>query len=252
MSRILWVLATFAACAVSLAFFAWVERNMALPYLPIELGWPWVSLTDAGIAQRVAWNAGLFLAFGVLHSTLAQHRAQQAVSRMTGSRAVRSAYVVVTGISLLLVMGLWQHTGVVLWNAPLPWTASQAISLAVFWGAMLACGVFVKTMDPLHFIGLKQLYGGADQSRTESSPKLIDTGMYARVRHPIYLFTLVAFVATPFMTLDRAILVVATAIYLAVAIPVEERKLIEVFGGAYLDYRKRVPAVLPLRFLRLG
>ena len=57
--------------------------------------------------------------------------------------------------------------------------------------------------------------------------------------------TLLAFAVAPMMTLDRALLTAAVCAYLVIAIPIEERKLVAIFGKAYLDYRKRVPAVIP-------
>ncbi|MGZ3688566.1 MAG: methyltransferase family protein, partial [Bdellovibrionota bacterium] len=75
--------------------------------------------------------------------------------------------------------------------------------------------------------------------------KLIATGFYRYVRHPIYTFTLLAFLVAPLMTLDRMLVVISVSLYLAVAIPVEERKLIAIFGKDYEAYRKRVPAVIP-------
>lgn len=47
------------------------------------------------------------------------------------------------------------------------------------------------------------------------------------------------------MTLDRMLLVASMALYLIIAIPIEERKLIALFGQDYEEYRLKVPAVIP-------
>jgi protein-S-isoprenylcysteine O-methyltransferase Ste14 len=54
------------------------------------------------------------------------------------------------------------------------------------------------------------------------------------------------FLLGPTLSLDRLTLFAAAAAYLSVGIPVEERKLIRLFGEDYVAYRRRVPALLPI------
>jgi protein-S-isoprenylcysteine O-methyltransferase Ste14 len=230
----------------SLAFFAWVERNASLPYVGIEWGWPWISLQTWPTAALAAWDFGLFLAFGVIHSLFAQTAVQRALERVFPPQAIRTVFMCVTGASLIALMGFWQNTGVVLWSAPLGFYFNNSLSFVVFWSFMAACGWVMNRFDPFQFVGLRQIYmSSSELARTEGTPQLETGGIYARVRHPIYTFTLLAFLLTPFMTLDRMVVFAATATYLAFAVPVEERKLIALFGPSYEVYRKRVPAVFP-------
>jgi methanethiol S-methyltransferase len=245
--RIFWLLCNVTLGLVpSLLFFAWVERNCSLPWLPIEWGWPWISLSHWPVLPQAVWNACLFLLFSFFHSALAQARVQQAVQKLIPLQAVRSFYLAFTGISLIVLMALWQSTGTILWSLPLPATALGAISFLIFWGLFLISMRMVARLDFLEFMGLRQLYQSAEGAgRPQGTPRLIEDGIYARIRHPIYFFTLLAFAAAPFMTLDRAIVLGASALYLAIGIPIEERKLVTLFGESYVEYRKRVPAVLP-------
>lgn len=230
----------------SFAFFAWVERNASLPWVGIDLGWPWLPGQSWSLAAMAAWNCALFLLFGLLHSFFAQSRIQKSLSTWIPPQAIRTFYLAVTGLSLVALMGLWQNTGIVLWSLPLSLMFVNGLSFTLFWGFLLAAGWTLRRFDPLEFIGLKQLYSStAELARTEGSPQLNTTGIYGRVRHPLYSFTSLAFILTPFMTLDRAILTGSMALYLIFAIPVEERKLIALFGRAYEDYKLRVPAVIP-------
>ena len=253
-TRIFWLFANVLfGLLPSLAFFVWVERNASLPAaFGFELGWPWLSLVTWPVPALAAWDAALFLGFGFLHSLFAQLPVQRVLTRVLPPQAVRSFYMGVTGLSLLALMGLWQNTGVVLWLLPLPTQTVNLLSLVLFWGLMAGSLRVVMRFDALSFVGLRQLY----QSRAEltqpaaagDAERVLDTtGLYAWVRHPIYLLTSLAFVLTPFMTLDRALLFGAMALYLAFAIPVEERKLVALFGAAYQDYRRQVPAVVPFR-----
>jgi len=93
-------------------------------------------------------------------------------------------------------------------------------------------------------LGFAQL-GNKDTKRGFGTPKISVSGFYGYVRHPIYTFTMAAFIITNEMSLDRLVATLGSVIYLYFAIPVEEKKLIQLFGRAYEDYRKEVPAVIP-------
>ena len=65
-------------------------------------------------------------------------------------------------------------------------------------------------------------------------------GVYGFVRHPVYFAWVLMVVGTPHMTMTRLTFAVISTTYLAIAIPFEERGLLDVFGSEYRDYQKRV------------
>jgi len=79
--------------------------------------------------------------------------------------------------------------------------------------------------------------------------ELIDTGPYSLVRHPIYTGLLVAFIGSALARGEwRGVLAVLIAwAALWRKLRVEERWLTEHFGERYVDYCRRVPALLPFR-----
>ena len=89
--------------------------------------------------------------------------------------------------------------------------------------------------------GLRQAFGSARPNGDEFQTP----GLYRAVRHPLYLGFLVAFWATPVMTVGHALFAAGLTAYALVAIPLEERDLTAQFGDRYRDYRKRVRALIP-------
>jgi protein-S-isoprenylcysteine O-methyltransferase Ste14 len=65
-------------------------------------------------------------------------------------------------------------------------------------------------------------------------------GVYGVVRHPLYFGWALLVFGAPQMTVDRFAFALISTIYLAIAIPFEERGLDEMFGPAYDGYRKHV------------
>ena len=90
----------------------------------------------------------------------------------------------------------------------------------------------------------------AGVSRKEGH-RIVDTGPYGIVRHPIYsgvilgMFATAAFRGRPNVIASALLL----TLFFALKALVEERFLREELGEAYDDYRRRVPMLVP--FLRL-
>ncbi len=248
-TRIFWAGLTIGLGIIpSLLFFAWVERNMALPFGIYQwLGAPWINLAESSTAVKLIWNFGLFLGFGFFHSLFAQRAPQNFIRRFIPVQCVRGFYVVFSGVSTLAMIACWQSTGVIVWLIPgLSAPVLSALSVVVYYAILLQAQRVMTLFDPLEFVGLRQIYSRPDElDRMVAAGALLETGIYSRVRHPIYFFTIAAFLFAPMMSLDRALILVATVAYLSVGIPIEERKLEAKFGQSYRSYKTRVPAVLP-------
>lgn len=248
-TRIFWLILTVGLGIIpSLLFFAWVERNMALP-APIYqwLGAPWIGLYDAALGVKLVWNFALFAAFGFFHSLLAQKGPQSLFRKIVPVQCVRPLYMSLCGMSCLAMIACWQSTGVIVWVVPgLTAKALSAVSVILYYTLFLVAMKVMTLFDPFEFLGLRQIYSRPEQiDRMSAGEALLETGIYSYVRHPIYFFTMAAFALTPMMSLDRFLLLAASILYLFFGIPIEERKLENRFGDAYRAYRTRVPAVIP-------
>ena len=94
-----------------------------------------------------------------------------------------------------------------------------------------------QAFDGAEFLGLKE----------ESTPILVQKGMYQYVRHPLYLATIVLifglFLCLPTQKMGLTLLISYT--YIGIGYRLEERKLIAIFGDEYRVYQQRVKALIP-------
>ncbi|MCK4478159.1 isoprenylcysteine carboxylmethyltransferase family protein [Candidatus Bathyarchaeota archaeon] len=78
-------------------------------------------------------------------------------------------------------------------------------------------------------------------------PKVLDTGVYARVRHPMYLGTLLTYLGFFLSTLSIISLglwIIVFFLYDRMA-TYEENDLIRMFGDTYRNYQRKVPKWFP-------
>ncbi|MCH8245212.1 MAG: isoprenylcysteine carboxylmethyltransferase family protein [Bacteroidetes bacterium] len=83
---------------------------------------------------------------------------------------------------------------------------------------------------------------------TKESHRLITTGIYTRVRHPLYMVSALALVSFSLLTANwfiAAMSVISMALILAVVVPKEEKQLIQKFGDDYRNYQKRSGKMWP-------
>lgn len=249
----LFLLALLAASLLcGLIFFYWAQNQCSLPKLYFDQPHflPWIDLretldsTSSNGWLITLWNASLFLIFGFIHSLTAQTPFQNRLLKVAPIQAHRTLYLFITALTLGSVMGLWQNTGIVLWSIPLPrWTG-----LITFWSFITLSFILLAQFNPLSFIGLNQLYSSKKPTSEVTPTQLSTHGLRHWIRHPVYTCLILALSITPLMTLDRMTLVVSTCAYLAFAIPVEERKLIAIFGNDYIRYKKNTGTLFPKLF----
>jgi protein-S-isoprenylcysteine O-methyltransferase Ste14 len=150
--------------------------------------------------------------------------------------------VLAASLALILLFWQWRPIGIDIW------TVENELGRAVLW-ALFAAGwgtVLVVTFLINHFdlFGLRQVWlplvGKPYTPVTFRKPL-----PYRIVRHPLYFGFLMAFWATPHMTLAHLVFAVATTAYIVLAIQFEERDLVHEHGTAYEKYRHEVPMLVP-------
>jgi protein-S-isoprenylcysteine O-methyltransferase Ste14 len=189
-----------------------------------------------GLAAVLA-NVLLFSTFALHHSVLARNGAKRAIRRLVPPELERSLYTWVASLLFLGVCTWWRPVPGVLYQLEGAWRA-------VAW-AMQLVGILLtirasNALDVLNLAGVRLVLRAAGTSRAEQSPSLTTRGLYRFVRHPLYFAWALFVFSTPTMTGTHAAFAVISTAYLMIAIPWEERGLIEVFGHEYEVYRRRV------------
>jgi protein-S-isoprenylcysteine O-methyltransferase Ste14 len=183
-------------------------------------------------------DGGLLLAFAVHHSVAARAGVKRRMARVLPASAERSTYVLVAAALLALIFWQWQPLPGTVWLVEAqPWVAVLWVAYAVGWVVAIAATFMIDHWD---FVGLRQA-----AARSYTAPRFVERWLYAWVRHPLMLGLLIAFWATPRMTVSHLVFALAGSGYIAVGLFFEERDLRRTLGAAYLDYADRVPAVLP-------
>lgn len=192
--------------------------------------------TAGPAARAVAVDTALFAAFALHHSVMARDRVKARLVRLIPPALERSSYVWAASLLLLLVCVLWQPVPGHLYSVPPPWSwllvACQLAGLGLIVDA-------VSRIDPFELAGIRQVWGPRTAPPQGRDP-LVLRGSYRVVRHPVYLGWLLLTWGAPTMTGGRLLFDLLSAVYLAAAVPFEERSLLRRFGPAYDDYRARV------------
>jgi protein-S-isoprenylcysteine O-methyltransferase Ste14 len=185
-----------------------------------------------GRFRPVAIDVALFSFFALHHSLFARSRLKAVVRRIVPPFLERSLYTWVASVLFLIVCSSWQLVPGALYRLDDPW---RWLALGVQAAGILLVFLGSQALDVLDLAGIRPLM----RARAAHGP-LMTTGAYGVVRHPLYFgWTLFVFGAAD-MTATRAVFAIVSTGYCALAIPWEERGLVDVFGQEYYAYRRKV------------
>src|SRR5690606_40902644 len=138
---------------------------------------------------------------------------------------------------LILLFYYWRPMPDIIWSV-------ENILLAPLLTVLFFTGWFIVLLGTFlinHFnlFGLQQVYLNMKNSEPPK-PRFVKPLFYKVVRHPLMLGFIIAFWATPHMTLGHLLFAFATTGYILVAIQLEERDMVKFHGEEYKRYQQEV------------
>ena len=240
MQRKLFFIYGVACHALFLGVYAWMAAfvgNLGFGVIPTIDG------PRAGsLASAIVVNALLIAVFGVQHSVMARPGFKRWWTCFVPQPIERATYVLASCVVLALLMWQWRPVGGVVWDVTNPigkWSLHGLF--AVGWLMVPTVSLFINHFD---LFGTRQVWlhlRGQDYEHLPFRTPLA----YRFVRHPLYVGWLIAFWATPTMTVAHFVFAIGMSAYIFVAVPLEERDLVSHFGETYARYRQRVGALVP-------
>lgn len=195
----------------------------------------------APVVTAVLVNFVVLTLFAVQHSLMARPFFKRAWTRIINPAAERSTYVLFSSVALMILFYFWEPLGGTVWRVENP-VAAGFIYFAFACGWLL---VLFSTCLINHFdlFGLRQVWIHF-RGREYTPVNFVQPWLYGVVRHPLYVGFLIAFWATPVMTVTHLLFALATTGYILIAIQFEEHDLAQEHPE-YLDYKRRVPMLVP-------
>ncbi len=174
--------------------------------------------------------------FGIIHSTLASGTVKKkAYGAGFSSLAYRRLYNIIAVILFLLIL---LGGGLIPPEYFMPHgKSSQGV------GLILATFGFFLTKMAFKEVSFKEFIGW----KVEKENRLVKTGIYARIRHPLYTATILFLIGFVIFSPSYTNLIHATCllIYLIIGISYEEKRMIQNFGEEYERYKEQVPMLIP-------
>jgi protein-S-isoprenylcysteine O-methyltransferase Ste14 len=196
------------------------------------------------VIEALIVNLSLLSLFAVQHSGMARKPFKRWLTQFVPASVERSVYVLLASLALILLLWQWRPIPAVVWQVTNAHVAMTMTALSLTGWLLVLFSTFL--INHFELFGLHQVAANL-AGRTMPAARFKTPVLYKFVRHPIYLGFIIAFWATPVMTVGHLLFAAVTTAYIFVGIALEERDLIELFGEEYKRYRAQVGMLAPFR-----
>jgi protein-S-isoprenylcysteine O-methyltransferase Ste14 len=198
--------------------------------------------SEGSLVYGLLVNTALLGLFAIPHSIMAREGFKRHWTKVVPEPVERSTYVLITSLLLTLLFSRWEPMRMVVWNFDTG--AARVVFNGLFLGGWSIVLLSTFTINHFDLFGLRQVFLHLRGETYTPIPFKVPA-LYRVVRHPLMLGFIVAFWATPKMTLGHLLFATATTAYMFIGIVLEERDLLRIHGEAYARYRKRTPMIIP-------
>jgi protein-S-isoprenylcysteine O-methyltransferase Ste14 len=188
-------------------------------------------------------DAVLLGLFAIQHSVMARQGFKRWWTRFIPKPIERSTYVLLSSLLLVLLFWQWRPILSVIWDVSNP--IGNLVLTALFWAGWLLVLTSTFVINHFDLFGLRQVYL-FQKGKQYTDLVFKKRWFYRFVRHPLLLGFMIAFWATPKMTLGHLVFAFATTAYMLIAIQLEERDLTNIHGESYQQYKREVSMLLPV------
>ena len=196
----------------------------------------------ASVGKSLFVNVILLALWAVQHSIMARQNFKDWWTKIVPKPIERSTYVLISSLLMVLIIHEWKPMPTVIWNIENAFGYFTLKGLYYIGWLTVLYSTFL--IDHFDLFGLRHVYlyllGREYKSLEFRTPSL-----YKFVRHPLMMGFLLAFWATPRMTVGHLVFAIAMTIYAIIGTILEERDLVNTFGETYINYRRQVP-IFPL------
>jgi protein-S-isoprenylcysteine O-methyltransferase Ste14 len=177
--------------------------------------------------------------FGLQHSGLSSLRVKESIIDRWGKQGYSRIFTTTSIITLLITflsMNFWNW----IYFITQPTLLQPVLFIS---GIILGLTGAIMAMMASRVISVSTV---ADM-RTDRKAELVTDGIYSRIRHPLYLATILVLLAViliyPFPIV--AVFSLCLMTYTMIGAYFEERKLVRHYGDQYLQYKKNAGFMLP-------
>jgi protein-S-isoprenylcysteine O-methyltransferase Ste14 len=203
--------------------------------------------TPGPLIPSLLVNGALLSLFVVQHTIMARPGFKRWFTRFIPPAMERSIFVMAANLILALVFWQWRPLPEVVWSVSNPALANGLFGLSMLgWAVVLGSSFMVSHFD---LFGLRQSMAYAF-GRVYKPVAFRLVLLYRLIRHPLMLGFIIAFWATPEMTVGHLFFAIMTTGYILFGTTIEERDLVAAYGERYQEYRRNVRGLIPLP--RLG
>ena len=195
----------------------------------------------AGALTAVVIDVLLLGLFAVQHTVMARPAFKARWTKVVPAHLERSTFVLAATAALALTYALWRPLPTVVWDLE-PQAARVLIWVlyAVGWAIVVS---MTFAIDHFDMFGLRQVARHLRGARP-TSPGFRCPLPYRLVRHPMMTGFLLAFVATPTMTVGHLLFAALGCGYILVGVRLEERDLHRALPD-YAEYAASTPRFVP-------